>query len=542
MLAGDYLLPNKSSGLLREARDKTDTMVAEVYVSPESPAVGKSLEAMAGSIGVSPASVIKIRRRNAVANQDVEGGSPSRKSFKDGVRQIFDRKYWQASGAFWSSSSAKNNKDSHGEYNLADKNESPIDTNSDDANAEQPEYNDIVVPEPHEVILAHDIVFVSSAQVLVQKMMKSIMGESNGLSILNSDVRDLPGFGSELVECVVSDSCEFVGKKVSEFNPLLAKKHGLGLITVRGKRWADNEPVEAAANKTAEEGKHGEDGDNEKAIELNAVSVADSNISDATTPVAAKEVPPSETKSESVSIQNNISDHVLGYGDILLCVADAKKVDDLSRHPDFYVVSTVGSLPKQLTWYGLVPLLTFLALLILAALQMIDICPGAMIVAAFFFMGGWITAKDIPKMVDIRLLLLLGASISFATSMTKSGLAETIAAEITNNNPTPFRALVLVYAITMGVTGLVSNNAAASFMCPIAVKVADKLFVSYKPFAMCVMIAASATYMCPVGYQTHIMVWAPGGYRFRDFLIFGAIPNAIYLLISCYMIPHLYPF
>jgi di/tricarboxylate transporter len=570
MFAGHYLLPHTKSGLLREARDKASSMIAEVYVGPESPSVGKSLEAMMGSLGVSPQVVIKIRRRTAVANQDVEGGSP-RKATKSGVRKVFDRKYWQNAGNFWSTSSSKevnaaSNAD-HGEYTLAKSDDLPVADAEGEDGGEQ-EYTDIVVPDPHEIILAHDIVFVSSAQTLVQKMMKSIMGESKGLSILNSDVRDLPGYGSELVECVVSDSCEFLGKKVSEFSPLLAQKHGLGVITVRGKRWAENEssgedkpatenqpvpanateePIESTANIATV--------DHIELTELKSASADSKDFADEANPSHisdedASKIPPlgnvgnevlTTPKTDSVTVNNTISDHVLGYGDILLCVTDSKNVDKLYISPDFFVVSTVGSLPKQLTFYGIIPLFVFLALLILAALQMIDICPGSMIVAAFFFMGGWITAKDIPKMVDIRLLLLLGASLSFATSMTKSGLAETIAQEITQNDPTPFRALVMVYAITLAITSLVSNNAAASLMYPIAVKVADQLSVSYKPFAMCVLIAASATYMVPVGYQTHIMVWAPGGYRFRDFLIFGAIPNAIYLVIACYLIPVLYP-
>ena len=79
-------------------------------------------------------------------------------------------------------------------------------------------------------------------------------------------------------------------------------------------------------------------------------------------------------------------------------------------------------------------------------------------------------------------------------------------------------------------------------MYPIAVNIADRLNVSFKPFAFCVMIASSATYAIPVGYQTHIMVWAPGGYKFRDFVLFGIIPNALYLVIACYMIPHQFPF
>lgn len=566
MIAGDYLLPKSKSGLLREARDKAKSMIAEIYVSPNSPSVGKSVAEMMGSLGMSASAVIKIRRRN---DSRLDTEMPQAERNRRSLRQVFDTKYWKDSGMFWSKNKQSGEEV---EYTAAKTDEveaEAAETTSSVNRSEEreAEFIDIVVPGPHELISENDVVFVSSAQTLVSKMMKSIMGESKGLSILNSDVRDLPGFGSELLECVISDSCEFIGKKVSELAPLLAEKHGLGLITVRGKRWAEEEDVASEKLSSVESGNTGRNVSNQE--ESGVVSSGDiemAEIHDALdqnhliteAPASTLESKENEIVQEEGETRPNtmdgdkedadkkfkfsISDHILAYGDILLCVAGTKEVSKVQQSTDFFVVSAVGALPKPLTAYGLVPLLVFLVLLILAALEMIDICAGSMICAAFFFIGGWITAKDIPKMVDVRLLLLLGASISFASSMTKSGLAATIAKEITDSNPTAFEALVMVYAITLAITSLVSNNAAAALMYPISVKIADELGVSFKPFAMCVLLSASATFMVPVGYQTHIMVWAPGGYRFRDFLIFGALPNAIYLLICCYMIPALYPF
>jgi hypothetical protein len=385
----------------------------------------------------------------------------------------------------------------------------------------------------------------------------------------------LPGFGTELVECVISDSNPFRGKKVSEIKPLFAKKYNAGLITVRGKDWGRNSEESSDAQPSSDAFAKPEESQgsaatlipDEKAnnhensqsgvarahdIEMIAAVVSEIEMTSTVVDINAtgsaglegmnvdsdkKSV--STTPSSSAAV---VSDHVLAYGDVVLIVTNKKNLETLQKDSDFFVVSTVGSLPKPLTLYGLIPLIIFLLMISLAAANMVDICPGAMITAAFFFIGGWIEAKDIPKMVDVRLLLLLGSSISFATSMTKSRLAQLIAQKITENNPSPFNAMVFVYAITLFVTSLVSNNAAAALMYPIAVKIADQLNVSYKPFAFCVMISASATFAVPLGYQTHIMVWAPGGYRFRDFVVFGLIPNALYLLIACYMIPHQFPF
>ncbi|RYH05325.1 TRAP transporter large permease subunit [archaeon] len=206
------------------------------------------------------------------------------------------------------------------------------------------------------------------------------------------------------------------------------------------------------------------------------------------------------------------------------------------------MVSSVGALPKPLTFYSLFPLFIFMTMLVLVASEYISMCPAALTVTAVYFMGGWIKPDDIPKMVDIRLLMLMGTSLSFATAMTKSGLALKIAEQINNSNPSNFGALLLVYAITLVITHLISNNATAALMYPVGTALADELGVSFKPFAMCVLFASTAGFMSPIGYQTHVMVWGPGGYRFRDFMIFGFVPNLIYWFIACGLIPLLYPF
>lgn len=553
-----YLLPNNKSGLIREARDNTDNLIAEVLVSQESPAVGKSLAHLMTSLGISPTLVVKIRRHvgsyRDEEHVDNETFVPSN-----------DNEYWKKGQAFWTNSVKPRLPSFLRSINLYQATTTSEPASAEDAQAEShikqaiheyevrhsndletrdwedleekkpAEYVDIIAPAEDEAINAGDIVFISSARSLVAKMMKSIAGESKGLRILKSDVMSLPGFGTELVECVVSDSNPFRGMKLSEIKPLFAKRYNAGLITVRGKDWGRLTEEEEGQPKTGEESK------SDAVATSDAAEVGDVEL----TEVYKDAQDAAEKKSVSTSPASEaavVSDHALAYGDVVLIVTNKKNLEALQKDSDFFVVSTVGSLPKPLTPTGLVPLFVFLLMISLAAANMLDICPGAMIVAAFFLICGWVEAKDIPKMVDVRLLLLLGSSISFATSMTKSRLAQLIAQKITESNPTPFNCMVLVYVITLFITSLVSNNAAASLMYPIAVKIADQLGVSFKPFAFAVMIAASATFAIPVGYQTHIMVWAPGGYKFRDFVVFGLIPNGLYLVIACYMIPNQFPF
>ena len=365
-------------------------------------------------------------------------------------------------------------------------------------------------------------------------MIKSIMGESRGMFILKSNVLALPGFGTEVLECVLSDSNPFLGRQVSEISGPFAEKYNAGLITVRAKDWgslADEDDTEKNnGNNTAAE---------VSSNSLTGVELVELNAS-------PEDERTSETKEESELIPGlksiSISNHVLGYGDVILCVANEKDVDKLAHNRDFFVVSTVGALPKPLTFYSLCPLIVFAVLLILVATECIEMCPAALTVTAFFFMGGWIKPEEIPTLVDIRLLMLMGCSLSFAKAMTKSGLALRIAVTISSSNPSNFGALLLVYALTLVITELISNNAAAALMYPIAVALADELHVSFKPFAMALLISSTAGFMSPIGYQTHVMVWGPGGYRFKDFLIFGFVPDLVYWFLGCALVPLVFPF
>eukprot|EP01040_Poterioochromonas_malhamensis_P001712 gene1714-1817_t len=544
LLFGPLMLPMNRSGLISDARDHAKQLIAEVLVSEYSPAVGRNVEFFAASLGVAPSSIIKIRRvAGSEVQKDIEGGSS-----KNRFSKILDYDYLKKAVRFWEGE----NKETIDEINEPH---------------EHVEYIDIIAPPPHELVGANDVIFLSSAQDAVEKMMKSILGESKGLKILKSDVLALPGFGTEVVECVVSDNNPFLGKKVSEMAKEFSERYQAALITVRGREWGDflgegeekeedkkdkerssdeagdivHVPRTATGHQVLETEESTEEGNNqvivESEIELTAI-----DESNKPTVVGSSEdlgLIPSEKKILEVP---TVSEHILTLGDVILCVTNVKNLNALSRNRDFFVVSSVGSLPKPLSFYTLIPVICFIAMLILVACETIDICPAALALTAFFFMGGWIVPEDIPVMVDIRLLMLLGTSLSFATSMTTSGLATTIAKSISASDPTNFAALLLVYAITLVITELISNNAAAALMYPIGVGLADELGVSFKPFAMAVLVSSTAGFMSPIGYQTHVMVWGPGGYRFKDFMLFGILPDIIYWFLGCALIVALYPF
>jgi di/tricarboxylate transporter len=100
----------------------------------------------------------------------------------------------------------------------------------------------------------------------------------------------------------------------------------------------------------------------------------------------------------------------------------------------------------------------------------------------------------------------------------------------------------MIYLITLVVTELITNNAAAALMFPFALATARQLDVSYLPFVVAVMMAASAGFATPIGYQTNLMVYGPGGYRFSDYVKVGVPLDLLIMAITVAVAPFAYPF
>lgn len=551
--------------MIREARDQVKDHVCEVYVSEHSSAVGLTLAEMMNSLGIAPSFAVKIRRRgeanSTVDNsaEDVLKASGSRGSlgrassvsdFVAGIGSILDPEYISSKAQYWFNPSDLPDRIHYHATEKEDDVEGGVGAAS--ANLHKAAgFHDIVAPSYNEPILAHDVVFIASAEDAVRKFMKSILGESRGLYVLTSNVLALPGFGTELVEVVVSDSNPLIGKRVADLSVAFAEKYRAGLITVRPKNFGYDHLAADDEGSSEEKGKENGNKGGFKVVSTTDGNIELQNVTVAQPAIATKsDQETQDLKDYNASVEKNrafykdtvISEHILSYGDTILCVTSEKDIADLKVNRDFFVVSSVGELPKPLEFYTMIPVLVFIAMLLLVATECIEMCPAALTVTAFFFMGKWILPEDIPKLVDIRLLMLMGTSLSFARAMTKSGLALEIASGINNADPSNFGALLLIYAITLVITELISNNAAAALMYPISVALADELGVSYKTFAMAVLVASTAGFMSPIGYQTHVMVWGPGGYNFRDFVIFGFVPDIIYWILGCAVIVAVYPF
>jgi len=159
------------------------------------------------------------------------------------------------------------------------------------------------------------------------------------------------------------------------------------------------------------------------------------------------------------------------------------------------------------------------------------------------------TPREAYASVDWQVLLMLYGLLGLGMAMQNTGTAQFLSAGIVNLTEElvspqhlPMVLLWLVFLLTLLLTEVLSNNATAVMMVPIVVTLAHQLNVDSRPFVMAVTVGASTAFALPMGYQTHMMVFGPGGYKFIDFLKVGIPLNLICWVVACTLIPFIWPF
>lgn len=255
-----------------------------------------------------------------------------------------------------------------------------------------------------------------------------------------------------------------------------------------------------------------------------------------------------------VRLTNKIGNIQLEAGDTLLLQTRSEFVSNFRNNLDFYLVSSVeGAEPRR---HDRARLAGGLALILVGLLVFISLLTGqvpmgpgieaavAMAVALLMVVTRCLRIADARAAIDLQLLLTIAGALAMGRALTVSGAADAVAGGMVQlvGSGNPWTLLIVLYLLTMIFTELITNNAVAAMLFPLAVAVAADSGHHPRPFIIAIALASSLAFITPIGYQTNLMVMGPGGYRPRDYLRSGIPISLSVALTAMVLIPRFWPF
>ncbi|ADB16599.1 TrkA-C domain protein [Pirellula staleyi DSM 6068] len=242
-------------------------------------------------------------------------------------------------------------------------------------------------------------------------------------------------------------------------------------------------------------------------------------------------------------LHQKIGDIVLTAGDVLLVEAHPSFAEQQRGSRDFFLVSKIDQSSPPRHELALFTVALLVAMVLLVSFDVVSMLVGGLVVAATMLITRCLSIEGARRSVDWEVLLAIAAAFALGQALEVTGADKMIADHATSlAGDSPWMSLVMIYLVTLLVTELITNNAAAALMFPFAMATADKLGVSYLPFVIAVMMAASAGFATPIGYQTNLMVYGPGGYKFSDYLKVGLPLDFLIAGVTCVIAPLVFPF
>ncbi len=242
-------------------------------------------------------------------------------------------------------------------------------------------------------------------------------------------------------------------------------------------------------------------------------------------------------------MREHLEEMQLRAGDVLLFEMERHHLDQLREDKTFVLVSE-AEFPTFRRQKMVIAVAIIAFVVVSAATGILPILVSAALGCVFMVFSRCLTLEEAYGAIQWKVIFLLGGVLALGKALEQSGaallLANTLVETVGSLGP---RALVSAfYLMTSIMTELMSNNATAALLTPIAIAVAESYGVDARPFLMAVTYAASAAFMTPVGYQTNTLIYSLGHYRYADFLRVGTPLNIIFWILATIMIPWFWPF
>jgi len=240
-------------------------------------------------------------------------------------------------------------------------------------------------------------------------------------------------------------------------------------------------------------------------------------------------------------IQKKIGDIVLQPGDTLLLLADKQFRKKWYHTKDFYLISDAAVIPSKPQPQVYIAVASLVGMVLLTVLNILPILGAAGLAVIVLLLTKTMTPAEAQESINWRVLIIIAFALGISVAIQNSRLADVIGQIVIQATAGwgVIGAMIGLYVLTSIYTTIITSNATAAIIFPIAVSTALALDTAVRPFALTITIAAAASFASPIAYQTNLMVYGPGGYRFSDFLKIGVplqILSGIIAIALIYMI------
>lgn len=248
-------------------------------------------------------------------------------------------------------------------------------------------------------------------------------------------------------------------------------------------------------------------------------------------------------RSRTGIVHEKIGRTTLKSGDTLLVRASRGMARTLRDSKNVLLLSevTMEELdPLKAVW----TLLLVAAAIAAAAFNIMPIVSTAIAAVVLLVMTGILRTEEVYRAIEWKVIFLLAGVLSMGAALEKTGAAGLLSTGIEHGlgQYGPYVVLSFFFGASFMLTNIMSNNATAALLVPIALITSEAMGVSYLPFVMAITFAASLSFMTPIGYQTNTMIYVPGGYSFKDFMRIGTPLNLLLWMVATFMLPLVFPF
>jgi len=242
------------------------------------------------------------------------------------------------------------------------------------------------------------------------------------------------------------------------------------------------------------------------------------------------------------NIGRQLDEVVVRVGDTLLLEGAHEDIRRLAADVDLVDIAEPTERPYRRDRAPLM-VAVLVAVVGLSAMNVAPIHVLALLGVVVVLLTGILDAEEAFSYIDARLMALIFSMLGIGIALDRSGAVQLIVDAISPSlrGMSPWVTLACIYALTTVLTEVVTNNAVAVVVTPIAIALGQNLGIDPRPLVVAVMVGASASFATPIGYQTNTLVYGPGGYRFTDFMRIGIPMNLVFGISTCLLIPLFWP-